>query len=134
MKIKKPAILKHLIIVLFFIPLFATGQKIIFCEKVDKGGNPIGASTEFKIGEKGGFLKVLIRLNRKANTSEVILDVYRTADGKRTLENTIRLKINPFLTWFYKEITFFKEGEYLIYAFDEKDKMLATGTVSIKRK
>jgi hypothetical protein len=125
-------ILKKIILLFLLIPFSAFSQKVIFCEKVDHIGNPTNASNEFVVGSQGGFLKVLIRLNRKANTNPVIIDIFRLSEGKKNLENSVRMKINPFMTWFYKEFTFFKPGEYEVYVYDEKEKMIAAGKVLIK--
>ena len=41
------------------------------------------------------------------------------------------MEIQPAVTWFYKEITFFKSGIYRIYVYDEKDKLIGLGEVKI---
>jgi hypothetical protein len=55
-------------------------------------------------------------------------------NGKETLNNSLRMSLQPGLTWFYKEITFFKAGEYHVYIYDDKDKLLGVGQVMIHMK
>jgi hypothetical protein len=125
---------KKILILFLLIPFLANAQMVIFCENVDHIGNPKNESSEFTVSKKGGFLKLLVRLGRKANTNSVVIDIFRVKDDKRELDNSIKMTINPFMTWFYKEVTFFKEGEYQVNVYDEKGKMLAVGKVLIKVK
>ena len=126
--------MKNIFFLFLLIPFLANSQLAIFCEKVDHIGNPKNASTEFTVSKNGGFLKLLVRLKRKANTSSVIIDIFRKNGEKKELDNSITMSINPFMTWFYKELTFYQEGEYQVNVYDEKGKLLAVGKVLIKMK
>ncbi len=126
--------MKKILLLFLLIPFFANSQLVIFCENVDHIGNPKNASPEFTVSKKGGFLKLLVRLKKKANTNSVVIDIFRMKGEKRELDNSIKMNVNPFMTWFYKEVTFYKEGEYQVNVYDETGKMLAVGKVLIKIK
>lgn len=123
--------MKKFIFLLFLLPLNLFSQQIIFCESVDQSGNPKDASKEFTIGEDGGFIKILIKTNKEIGSNSIIFDVYKVNDGKELFNNTVRMDIQPVVTWFYKEITFFKSGIYRVYVYDEKDKLIGLGDVKI---
>ena len=67
----------------------------------------------------------------KSNCLGFKLDKVMNGVGKKLFNNTVRMEIQPAVTWFYKEITFFKSGIYRIYAYDEKDKLIGLGEVKI---
>jgi len=123
-----------LLLILLLISSTVKSQEVIFCERVDAYGNAWNRSTEFKVSDKGGFLKILVKLNKKVESKVVTFDIYNVSGEKSVLENTIHMEVNPSLTWFYKEFTFFKEGNYEVYVFDEKDKLLGVGKMTIKLK
>lgn len=124
-------IILHTILLLLF-PLALFSQRVVFCEKVNSLGKPENASSVFTISGKGGYFKVLVNLKNKVESKKVVFDIYKIDGEKKSLDNTIKMEVNPSLTWFYKEITFFKEGEYHVYVYDEKDKLLGVGKVHIK--
>jgi hypothetical protein len=107
-------------------------QQVIFCEDVDASGNPKATSDVFTIGQEGGFFKILVRLNKQVSCKKVIFDIYKIEKGKEIFDNTLRMDIRPELTWFFKEITFFKQGDFHVYIYDERDKLLGVGKVTIK--
>jgi hypothetical protein len=119
------------LMVLLLIPFFGLTQEVKFCEKVDKSGNAINVSEHFNISRKGGLIKMLVHCGKRVNSSEVIFDVYSLKDGKEKFENTIRMSVNPLDTWFYKELSFFKEGDFIVYVYDEKDQLLGTGKLTL---
>ena len=123
--------MKKFIFLLFLLPLNLFSQQIIFCESVDQSGNPKNASKEFTIGEDGGFIKILIKSNKEIGSNAIIFDVYKLNDEKEIFNNTVRMEIKPAVTWFYKEITFFKSGIYRVYVYDEKDKLIGLGDLKI---
>lgn len=123
--------MKKFIFLLFLLPLNLFSQQIIFCESVDQSGNPKNVSKEFTIGEDGGFIKILIKSNKEIGSSAIIFDVYKVNDEKEIFNNTVRMEIKPAVTWFFKEITFFKSGIYRVYVYDEKDKLIGLGDLKI---
>ncbi len=118
--------------IFFLLPFFSNAQQVIFCEQVDNFGNPKNASKEFSISEKGGFFKILVKLNKKVDAGKIIFDVYSMKESKEIFHNSLRMEVKPDLTWFFKEITFFKPGEYHVYVYDYRDQLLGVGQVLIK--
>lgn len=127
--------IRKCIIIFFFslclLPFSLYSQKVYFCEAVDFLGNPEKAATEFTIPASGGFVKILVRLKKDVNCRNVVFDLYRLEKGKEILDNSIRMSVEPYLIWFYKEITFRKEGEFNVYVYDDKDQLLGIGKVKI---
>lgn len=123
--------MRLVIILLLFIPTLLSAQQVFFCESVDRLGIPKNASKEFTIGSDGGFIKILVKQNKEIGSENVVFDVYKLENGKEHFNNTLKMSIQPAVTWFYKEITFFKSGDYNVYVYDERDKLLGVGTVKI---
>ncbi len=120
--------LKRLILFIFLLIGFsAQAQDVIFCEKVGKDGMPINPSGYFSISKKGGFFNVLVKHKNPIASSEVTFDIYLMIDKKETFINSVKMKVNPESTWFYKEITFYKQGVYHVYVYNEKDRFLGVG-------
>ena len=125
--------LKYLLFLLL-LPCTLTAQQVIFCEQVDASGRPKNASNEFTIGNEGGFFKILVKLNEQVSSNEVVFDVYKVAEGTKHFDTSLRMEVKPAITWFFKEITFFKPGEYQVYVYSDKDKLLGVGHVVIHLK
>jgi hypothetical protein len=125
---------KSIILLFFVLTVNCTAQQVTFCERVDKFGNAWNSSDQFTIGPNGGFFKVLVKLNRQIDSKYVVYDLYNFKDGKETLDNSLRMEVNPTVSWFFKEITFHLDGEYHLYVYDDTDKLLGVGKVTIKLK
>ncbi len=123
--------MKQIALLLFLIPFSLFSQQIFFCEAVDRSGYPKNVSKEFTIGNDGGFIKILIKMNKAVGSNNIIFDVYKMENNKELFDNTVQMEIKPALTWFYKEITFFNGGSYRIYVYDERNKLLGLGEVKI---
>lgn len=102
-------------------------QSIYFCEGVDKNGDPINSSSSFTIGSNGGYLYVLIQLPNEVDCSEVYLEIYKDDD----YNNTISIETKKSWTWFWKKVTFYEEGEYIIDVYDCDDDFIVSGKVEI---
>src|SRR4051812_7855285 len=86
-------------------------QDVIFCEKVNTDGTPVKPSAYFKISKKGGFFNVLVKHKNSIASTEVTFDIYLMSEDADSLKkeifvNSVKMKVNPESTWFYKEITF----------------------------
>ncbi len=131
------SILQHKVFVLLAI-LFFTGnlsfsQSVTFCESVDSSGAPKSVSSTFTIGKNGGFVNALVTLPGGINSNFVTYDVYAVNENNNEeYESTIRQTVQPEFTWFSKEITFHKTGQYNVYVYDGKDRLLCVGRVTIK--
>lgn len=113
--------------VLLLCAFLTNAQDVIFCEKVSKDGTPINPSGYFSISKKGGFFNVLVKHKNSIASEEVTFDIYLMVDNKESFVNSVKMKVNPESTWFYKEITFYKPGVYHVYVYNEKDRFLGVG-------
>lgn len=117
-----------LILFLFCFSVFSLrAQDVIFCEKVKTDGTPVNPSNYFTISKKGGFFNVLVKHLNSIVSEEVTFDIYLMIENKETFINSVKMKVNPESTWFYKEITFYKSGVYRVYVYNENDKLLGVG-------
>ena len=67
------------------------------------------------------------------NSSSITYDIFRLNETKAEIfESTIRQDVSPEYTWFSKEITFHIAGNYNVYVYDDKEKLLCVGRVTIK--
>lgn len=106
----------------------AKAQDIYFCEGVDDDGYPISESSSFTIPEDGGYLYVLVRLPYEVDCRSVSFEIYRNDD----YDNTVYLDTESNWVWFWKQITFYKRGDYKFYVYDCYDDLLTSGSVEIK--
>lgn len=103
-------------------------QEIYFCEGVDDDGYPISESSSFTIPEDGGYLYVLVRLPYEVDCRSVRFEIYRNGD----YDNTVYVDTESNWVWFWKQITFYKRGDYKFYAYDCYDDLLTSGSVEIR--
>lgn len=106
----------------------AKSQTMYFCEDVDSQGYPISESSTFTIGSNGGYLDVLVRLPYELNCRSIRYEIYRNGD----YDNTIYQDSQNNWVWFYKQITFYKSGNYTVYCIDCYDVTLASGNLRIQ--
>lgn len=106
----------------------SNAQSIYFCEGVTSDGYATGESSVFNIGRDGGYLNVLVRLPYEVACRSVRFEIYRNGD----YDNTIYLDTEKNWVWFYKEITFYKTGNFSVYVYDCFDYLLTSGSVKIQ--
>jgi len=127
--------MKKLTIAFLFLLIsgLAYSQSLIFCEKVnDNDGTPIKPSHIFRIGRDGGFFQFLAILDKPVNTTEVKMDIFRVDEtGKESFDATVTVKVQKEWVWFSREVSFFKGGDYTVYAYTAEDKLLCTGMVKV---
>ena len=107
----------------------SSAQSIYFCEGVDDDGYPINESSTFTIPENGGYLYVLVRLPNKVNCRTVKLMIY---NEDQEFENTITIDTEKNWTWFWKKISFYEEGEFIVDVWDCNSEFLVTGYITIE--
>jgi hypothetical protein len=112
-----------------FIVFFQTAnaQRLYFCEDVSSDGDPIGASSSFTIRNEGDYLKFLVKLPYEVGCRSISYKIYRNGD----YDNTVYQDTERSWVWFWKEISFYKTGEYDIYVYDCSDNLLASNTLRI---
>lgn len=106
----------------------SNSQTMYFCEGVTNDGYPQTESSVFNIGSDGGYVYVLVRLPYEIACRSVRFEVYRNGE----YDNTIYVDTEKSWVWFWKKITFYKTGNFTIYAYDCFDYMLTSGSVKIQ--
>ena len=128
--------LRFKIVFLFFFLNFTlncSAQEMIFCEKTDPSGNAIHAGKEFTIDAKGSYLQILVKASHPLTGSTATIDLFLLdQQGEEQFENSRVLKVQTGWTWFSQQFTFFKQGKYVVYAYDESGALLATAQLNIK--
>jgi hypothetical protein len=111
----------------------STSQKLTFCENVDPAGVVTGASEVFTIGTSGGYFQLLVNMPGEIASRHVLFDVYwiDPTSEKELFENSIRVPVDPTWTWFKKEVTFYKAGDYVVYVYNDQDQLISAGKVKI---
>ncbi|MGA2667670.1 MAG: hypothetical protein ABSF32_02005 [Ignavibacteria bacterium] len=126
--LKKLFTLSLMALTLMILSSTVRAQTIYFCEDVDRDGYAIHASDVFNISRDGGYLKVLVRLPYTLGCRSVSYEIYRNGD----YDNTIYQDTERDWVWFYKEITFYKAGNFSIDVYDSYGTRLVTGYVKIQ--
>lgn len=108
----------------------SSAQSLYFCEGVDADGYAITPSSTFNISRDGGYLYVLTRLPYQLNCKSASLVIYRND----AYDNTIYIDTERNWTWFWKQVTFYKAGDYDIYVYDCDDNLLTSGYLRINFK
>jgi hypothetical protein len=128
--IKKILTVSFLMLVFFAFTENSSSQTMYFCEGVTSDGYPQTESSVFNIGSGGGYVYVLVRLPYEIACRSVRFEVYRNGE----YDNTIYLDTEKNWVWFWKQVTFYKSGNYTVYAYDCFDYMLTSGSVKIQYK
>lgn len=131
--------LRQVILIIFFVAIAASlefvslqAQCMHFCKDVDEDGYPKNESTSFTIGSERSWLKILVKLDDAINCNEVKYVIYQvTRNGEEKYDNTITQEVEEDWVWFWKEITFYNDGKYNVYVYDEYDNFLVSSSVSI---
>lgn len=119
---------------LFLIATASSAQTLYFCESVDKGGNPVNSSNSFLIGNNGGYFNLLVKLPYELRSYYVNYDVYKvSSDGKEEFNTTMRQDAQPSWEFFWKEMTFYEEGTYKVYVYDDDDYLITSSIVKVKK-
>jgi hypothetical protein len=120
-----------LIALLFTIPGFS--QSLTFCDKVDGTGKAVNANSAFTIAKNGGPVTLLFTLPAGSRVATVNFDLYKIDNGKEVFQSTMKQPVNAAQGWVSKQITLYNEGKYRVYVFDDQDKQLAKGELTIKK-
>ena len=70
---------------------------------------------------------MLVRLPYDYNCSYADFEIYYNGD----YDNTISMDTKENWTWFWKQITFYDSGEYVIDVYDCNDDLVVSGTLQI---
>jgi hypothetical protein len=119
-------------ILFLFISSLSFSQTLIFCEKVSNDGKYEKPSHIFRISRDGGYFQFLAILDKPVNTTEVKIDIFRVDDaGKESFDATVTVNVEKEWFWFSRQVSFFKGGDYTVYAYTAEDKLLCTGMVKV---
>lgn len=105
-------------------------QSLTFCERIDAAGNPVNVNTVFTVSKNGSPV-VFYFVPGQAMNAALSFDVYAVNDGKEVFRSTLKQNGNGTKA-VSKQMTFYDAGRYRIYVFDENDKQLAKGDITIK--
>ena len=126
----KRIFLAFIIAATWTVPAFS--QQLLFCESVDANGKASGTSTAFSISSQGSYLNILVKLNGPISYSKVLYDIYRLDTlGKEKFESSSELPVEPGWAWFNKGFTFYQAGQYVVYVYDESERLIVTGKLRL---
>jgi len=123
-----------------FIVIFSTNdanaQILNFCEGVDDFGNPIESSNVFNLSSAGGYLYFLVRLPGPVGCTYVNYKLYDVDyKGNESFNTTIeQIDMRAYWKWFWKKVTFYRSGTYMVYVEDCNGKILTSSKITIKIK
>lgn len=112
---------------------YYTTSKVLFCEKVTEGGEPVTRSDVFNIGPNGGYVQVLVKHTKPMKTTELIVDVWK-GDSYDEFVETKRFTVEEPWAWTNFEYTFLTTGNYKFSVYNKEETFINTGYVTIKRK
>ncbi|HVO76139.1 MAG TPA: hypothetical protein VMT35_19095, partial [Ignavibacteriaceae bacterium] len=124
-------LLKYILTLFLFTAGVSYSQVLYFCESVDKDGDPVNHAERFTINSNGGYLDLLVQMDNEVGVNSVYYKIYEVKNGKEVYDNTIWQDVEPDWTWFWKQITFYNDGTYNIYVYDEDGNFLASNTIQI---
>lgn len=122
---------------LFFVILFSAltySQTLEFCEGVKDNGEPIVSSSTFYIPEGGGYFYFLVHLPEAVGCDYVTYEIYmKGRDGSETFIFQVEQDgMSPSWTWFWKQVTFYIDGQYKVYVVDCNRKRIASAPLTVK--
>ena len=122
-------------LLLVFSLAHAHAQRISFCERVDEKGNAINASNTFAISKTGGSLNFLVNLPNEFGHAFAVYDIFMLDSlGKEKFDNTVKQAVQPSVMIFSKQIDFYRPGKYRVYVYNDYDKFLCGGELTVVMK
>ncbi len=109
-----------------------SGGRLYFCEEY-RGGKEIGVSDVFTIPSRGGYLTVMIKLDKPIGVGKVDLRISRLSGGSEKIIETIPFDVQP--DWDYihfDEVTFHQSGTHRVTMLKPDGTPVASGDVEIK--
>lgn len=115
--------------------LYYDGIKVIFCEQF-KDGKIINEKTDFKLGDIGTYVEIVLRDEKPLNTDVVMVDIWKKeSEGSSFSEyiDDLEIKLNPKSKQVNFHRSFFKPGEYKVSFFNNKNVWMTTGYVTVSK-
>lgn len=113
--------------------LYYDDIRVIFSEQV-KGGKIINEKTNFKMGELGAYVEIILQSAKPLNTNAVTVDIWKKENdnnlfSEHTDEHEIKVDNKTKFINFHR--SFFKPGDYKISFFNADLVWMTTGYVTI---
>ena len=108
------------------------GGKLYFCEEY-RNGKEICVSDEFNIPSGGGYLTVMIKLDKPIGVGKVDLRISKKTGGSEKIIETIPFDVQP--DWDYihfDEVTFKSAGTHKVTLLKPDGTPVASGEVDIR--
>jgi len=121
-----------LAIIFFLCCSIAKSQTLTFCDRVDGSGGAVNSYSTLTVQKNGTPVTFLFTLPKNTPCRNVNFDVYRIVNEKEVYQSTIKQPASS-NNWVSKQMTFYQEGKYIVYVFDDEDKQLAKGTLMVKK-
>jgi hypothetical protein len=122
-------------LLLFLIGLYSLpvlSQQLTFCEKVDRNGNAQKPSNYFIIRPTGGTVQALVTYPRPLQLNEATIDIYQIGpQGKEQFESSVNLPVQQDWLWFVQPLRFYKKGNYVVYVYGDKSRLLGVSKIRI---
>lgn len=109
-----------------------SGGRLYFVEEY-RDGKEIGESSVFTIPRGGGYLTVMIDLDKPIGVGKVDLRISRKTDGSEKIVETLPFDVQP--DWHYihfDEITFRQDGTHRVTLLKPDGTPIASGEVDIR--
>ena len=109
-----------------------TGNRLYFCEEYTNG-KEIGVSDVFTIPSGGGYLTVMIKLEKPIGVGKVDLRISKKTGGTEKIVETIPFDVQP--DWDYihfDEITFKSAGMHKVTLMKTDGTPICSGDIEIK--
>jgi hypothetical protein len=109
----------------------SSGNKLYFCEEY-VGGKEVGVSDVFTIPSSGGYLTVMIKLDKPIGVGKCDLRISRKTGSTEKIVDTKPFDVQP--DWDYihfDKVTFYSEGLHKLYLLKPDGTAIASGEVQI---
>ncbi len=109
-----------------------SGNKLYFCEQYTNG-KEVGVSDVFTIPSSGGYLTVMIKLEKPIGVGKVDLRISKKTGGTEKIVETIPFDVQP--DWDYihfDEVTFHDSGMHKVTLLKPDGTPVASGDVEIR--
>jgi hypothetical protein len=117
-------------LLLSFSTLTLQAQQLVFCEKVEQDGTPVKPADRFILPQGGGSIAVAIRKKSTFGCERITLDIFSVAaNSAERFNSSQELIVRPFDYRISARVFFPSPGEFSIYAYDERGRLLGAGKV-----
>lgn len=110
----------------------ASGQALVFCERVSQNGTVTGAAHNFFIAKNGSAVDFFVRAHGVFNCSHITIDLYRlSGEGNEKFDRSVGIDVQPYDRWTHRKIVFSEASAYAVYAYDESGRLIGAGRLNL---